>query len=180
MSLYRHLSDKQGLLDAVADLALSEVPVIARDGRPWRVRLEKFALDSRRNALRHPALIEIIQETYVRGPVGASIGLDCVALLHEAGFDEDSSIRGYMTLRNFLVGELAWEISRFRHGSAEFAQGFADAFTGGDTPADSPLRRFREVVTDDPEAQFKFGISRLLDGFEAELRRIRRRSGQQR
>ena len=35
MSLYRHLSDKQELLDAVADLALSEVPA----HRPGRTAL---------------------------------------------------------------------------------------------------------------------------------------------
>jgi AcrR family transcriptional regulator len=180
MSLYRHLHDKQALLDAIADLALSEVPALARDRRPWRVRLEEYAVESRRNALRHPALVEIVQQTWVRGSGGADIGLDVIALLRAAGFDEDSSIRAYMVFRNHIVGFLAWEISRFRRGSGEFAQQIADTFVSRDTPADSPLRRFSEVVGKDPEALFLFGIGRLLDGFEAELRRTQRRSGQKR
>lgn len=180
MSLYRHLRDKRELLDAVADLALSEVPAIAQDGRPWRVRLEEFAMESRRNALRHPALIEIHLENYVRGPGAAAVGLDCIDLLHEAGFDKDSSIRGFMTLRNHIIGAMAWEISRFRRGTEVFAQEVVDILVHEDTPEDSPLRRFSQVVTEDPEAQFRFGVSRLLDGFEAELRRIRRRSAQKR
>lgn len=178
MSLYRHLHDKQELLDALADLALSEVPAIAHDGRRWRVRLEEFALESRRNALRHPALIEIHLDNYVRGPAAAAVGLECIALLQEAGFDDDAAIRAYMAFRNHVLGAMAWEISRFRHGSEEFAQQVAEAFLHDDTPADSPMRRLSEVVTHDPEVQYAFGIGRLLDGFEAELRRIRRSSGQ--
>lgn len=178
MSLYRHLQDKQELLDAVADLALSESPRLAQDGRSWRVRLEEFALESRRGALRHPALIEIHLENYVRGPGAAAVGLDMIALLHEAGFDNDSSIRGYMALRNYILGAMAWEISRFRRGSEEFAHEVVDTFVHEDTPEDSPLRRLSEVLSEDPEAQFVFGIRRLFDGFEAELRRIKRQSGQ--
>ena len=177
MSLYRHLHDKQELLDAVADLALSEVPAIAKDGRSWRVRLEEFSMESRRNALRHPAIIEIHLENYVRGPGAAAVGLDIITLLHEAGFDTDSSIRGYMALRNYMLGTLAWEISRFRGGSEEFAQGVAATFVNAETPKNSPLRRFSAVLTENPEALYAFGIRRLLDGFEADLRRIKRQSG---
>lgn len=178
MSLYRHLSDKQELLDAVADLALSEVPALAQDGRPWRVRLEEFAMASRRNSLRHPAVVEIHLETYVRGPGAAAVGLDLIAVLHEAGFDEDSAIRGYMALRNYMLGAMAWEISRFRRGGEEFQHEVVDTFVHEDTPKDSPLRRIGEVLAEDPEGQYAFGIKRLLDGFETELRRIKRQSGQ--
>ncbi|WP_329477658.1 TetR/AcrR family transcriptional regulator C-terminal domain-containing protein [Kribbella sp. NBC_01510] len=178
MSLYRHLSDKQELLDAVADLAVSEIPAIPQDGRSWRVRLEEFALDSRTCALRHPALIEIVLETYVRGPSAAAVGLDMIAMLHEAGFDEDSSIRGFMALRNHIIGAMAWEVSRFRRGSEEFAREVDVNFVHEDTPEDSPMRRLSEVVSEDPEAQYMFGVRAILDGFEAELRRIRRRAGQ--
>ncbi|MFI6503938.1 TetR/AcrR family transcriptional regulator [Nonomuraea typhae] len=179
MSLYRHLSDKQELLDAVADLALSESPRIAQDKRPWRVRLEEFALESRRNALRHPALIEIHLENSVRGPGAAAVGLDVIALLHEAGFDGDASIRGFMVLRNHILGAMAWEISRFRGGGEEFAHKVEHTFVHEDTPADSPLRRLGEVLSVDPEAQFTFGVRCLLDGLEAELRRIKRRARQE-
>ncbi|WP_187414836.1 TetR/AcrR family transcriptional regulator [Nonomuraea sp. PA05] len=172
MSLYRHLHDKQELLDAVADLAVSEIPAIVQDGRPWRVRLEEFALEVRRCALRHPALVEIVLATYVRGPAAASVGLDMISLLHEAGFDEDSSIRGFMALRNHIIGALAWEVSRFRGGGGEeFAREVADNFVHADTPADSPVRRLSDVVSEDLEGQYMFGISHLLDGFEAEVQR---------
>ena len=180
MSLYRHLHDKQELLDAVADLALSEVPAIAQDGRSWRARLEEFMLETRRGVLRHPALVEIVLENSVQGPRAAAVGLDMIALLREAGFDEDSAIRGFMTLRNHHIGAMAWEVSRFRGGSEEFAHQVDDSLVHEDTPADSPLRRFSEVLTKDPEAQYVFGLSRLLDGFEAELRRIRRKAGAKR
>jgi len=179
MSLYRHLSDKQELLDAVADLAVSEIPAIPKDGRPWRARLEEFALESRHCALRHPALIEILLQTYVRGPATEAVGLDMIALLHEAGFDEDSSIRGFMALRNHIIGALAWEVSRVRGGSEQFAREVVDNFVTADTPEDSPMRRLSAVITEDREAQYLFGVSRLLDGLETELRRIRRRAGQQ-
>ncbi|TCO59617.1 TetR/AcrR family transcriptional regulator [Actinocrispum wychmicini] len=178
MSLYRHLNDKQELLDAVVDLALSESPRIAQDGRPWRVRLEEFASESRLNALRHPALIEIHLENTVRGPGAAAVGLDVIDLLHQAGFDEDSSIRAFMALRNYLLGAMAWEVSRFRGGGEEFAHQVSDTFVHEDTPVDSPLRRLGEVLSVDPEGQFMFGLDRLLDGFETELRRIKRKAGQ--
>ena len=157
-SLYRHLRDKQELLDAIVDLALSELPAIAHDRRSWRVRVEEFALEARRLALRHPALVEIGLQHHVYGPAATSIGSDAITLLQEAGFDVESSFLGFTALRNHVLGELAWEISRLRHGAAEFAPGIAGS-----------------VTRLDPEAQFVFGLGQLLDGFEAELRRARRR-----
>lgn len=180
MSLYRHVRDKHELLEAIADLAMSELPAMAHDRRPWRARLEEFALGVRRCALRHPVLVEVVlnQDDWLYGPAATTVGLDCITLLHEAGFDGDSSIRGYMAFRNHLIGALVWEISRFRHGSAEFLRHELESFVRHDTPADSPLWHFGEVVARDPEAQFAFGIGRLLDGFEAELRRTKRRTRQ--
>ena len=46
-----------------------------------------------------------------------------------------------------------------------------ESFGRHEPPPDSPLWRLGEVVTADPEALFMFGVNRLLDGFEAELRR---------
>jgi len=176
MALYRHLRDKQELLDAVADLALSELPTIPRDARPWRPRLEEYAIESRRGALRHPALIEIVQQTWVRGAGAAAVGLDIIAVLREAGFEEDAAIRAYMALRNHIVGFMAWEISRFHRGDGEFVHQVAARFETGETPAKSPLRRFSQIVAD-PEGLFLFAMGRLLDGFETELQRMRSSSG---
>jgi len=176
MSLYRHLHDKQELLEAIVELALAEIPALAKDQRPWRVRLEEFALGTRQAALRHPAMVEVVLAQDVYGPAATAVGLDQMALLREAGFDEDSAIRGFMALRNHMIGALVWEISRFRHGSAEFRRHEVESFVRRDTPADSPLWHFSQVVADDPEAQFMFGVGRLLDGFEAELRRSKKKS----
>ena len=177
MSLYRHVRDKTELLEAIAELAVSEVPAIAQDRRPWRVRLEEFALGIRRNALRHPVVIEVvISNQGLYGPTATGIALDWIAVLHEAGFDDDASIRGYLAFRNHIIGALVWEISRFREGSAEFRHEVEESFVSHDTPPDSPLWHFGQVVADDPEAQFLFGLRVLLDGFEAELKRSKRRS----
>jgi AcrR family transcriptional regulator len=176
MSLYRHLHDKQELLEAIADRAVAELPRLAQDGRPWRVRLEEFAMEVRRNALRHPSAVEVTLTQPIYGPAATAFGLDCMALLHEAGFDEDASIRGFMAFRNHLIGALAWETSRFRHGGDEFRRTEVESFVRRDTPADSPLWHFSHVVADDPEAQFLFGIARLFDGFEVELRRSKKKS----
>lgn len=177
MSLYRHLRDKRELLEAIADRALAEIPTIAQDGRPWRVRLEEYAMGVRRVSLRHPALVEVVLDQDVYGPAATSTGLDCMALLQEAGFDEDASIRGYMALRNHLVGALVWEITRFRHGGAEFSRAEVASFVRHGTPEDSPLWRFGQVVAENPEVQFMFGFRCLLDGFEAQLTRSDRWTG---
>src|SRR5882757_953692 len=55
MALYRHFPDRQGLLDAVADLALADVP----DPDPkadWAERLRALVTDIRAAALRHPGI----------------------------------------------------------------------------------------------------------------------------
>jgi AcrR family transcriptional regulator len=177
MSLYRHVHDKQELLEAIVEYALAEIPVVTKDNRPWRVRLEENAVLVREATLRHPAMIEVVLSQDVYGPAAMQFGLETMALLQEAGFDEDSAIRGFMALRNHMIGALAWEISRFRHGGGEFHRHEVESFVRRDTPADSPLWHFGQVVADDPEAQFMFGVRRLLDGFEAELRRSKKKSG---
>ena len=68
MSLYRHVHDKQELLEAIVEHALAEIPAMAKDKRPWRVRLEENAALVRQAALRHPAMIEIVLSQDVYGP----------------------------------------------------------------------------------------------------------------
>jgi AcrR family transcriptional regulator len=177
MSLYRHVRDKDELLEAIAELALTDVPALAQDRRLWRVRLEEFAMGVRQAALRHPAVVEVSIAHGVYGPAATAVGLDCMALLQEAGLERDAAIRGFMALRNYMLGAMVWEISRFRHGGAEFRRQEEESFLRHEIPADSPLWHFSQVVADDPEAQFMFGLGRLLDGFEAEVRRTKKKSG---
>jgi AcrR family transcriptional regulator len=175
MSLYRHLRDKEELLEAIAELAMAEVPTLAQDGRPWRVRLEELAVGVRQAVLRHPAVVEVSIDYGVYGPAATAFGLDCMALLQEAGFDQDSAIRGFMALRNHMIGALVWEISRFRHGSEEFQRQEVESFVRHDTPPHKPMWDVGKVVADHPQENYALGNGRLLDGFEAELRRTRKK-----
>lgn len=67
MSLYRHVSGKDGVLDAVVDLLLAELRAAdagpegdAIDTGPWRPRLEVFAQRFRALARAHPHAVPLL------------------------------------------------------------------------------------------------------------------------
>jgi AcrR family transcriptional regulator len=109
MSLYKHVADKEALLDLLAERVMTEVRV-PDPGLPWRQRLEAVAVELRRVGLAHPAIFERLavrlpSTPAALGPVEATLGA-----LRASGLDDPSCATWFWTLVAYVTGAVIGEI----------------------------------------------------------------------
>ena len=110
MALYRHLADKEELLDGVLELVLSEV-ALPDPSLSWDLRLLELADGLRAVAHRHPATMGLVfsrpgDTPGVRKAVAVTIGA-----LAEAGVSPSQLNRLERMLSTFVVGFALSEVS---------------------------------------------------------------------
>ena len=167
MALYRHVSNKEDLLDGMVDVVFGEMypPAIGGD---WRAELRARG-DSARAALRrHPWAIGLMETRLHPGPASAVHHNATMGCLREAGFPFREAVHAYNLLDSYTYGFALQEKTipfETPEESAEVAQ-----VTVGDQMADYPY--LAEVVTElgkkgfDYTEEFEFGLEFILDGLD--------------
>ena len=161
MSLYRHVSGKDDLLLAVADLVVSEIEVPS-SGTPWREAMRRRAHSAREVFLRHPSAALVVESCSTMTPSRLAYADRIMGLLMADGFGSTLAYRAFLLLDSYVYGftmqELSWprpvsphivpaqvEVSpdRFPHfaavmgdvmskvGAVGLAQSYADEFSFG-------------------------------------------------
>lgn len=153
MSLYRHIRDKNDLLDDVVDELLRRrwrPPERTAHWRAWVVR----AADALRDLLvTEPAALAV----YLRHPVvspAARVRMEAMlAVLRSAGFDDDGAHDAYAAVQTYTVGFAALEAARSGAGSPD---GDDDALA-------------RDLATYTSPRRFGESLEYLLEGLELHL-----------
>jgi AcrR family transcriptional regulator len=150
MSLYRHVRDKDDLLEEVVDrlLARSWRPTAAPPG--WRAWVAEASDKLRHLLVTRPAALHVYLRQPVVSPAAITRMETMMDVLREAGFDEKSARRAYAAIHTYTVGFAALEASRARWALPEGTPGgMADQLAAFTTPR-----------------QFAEGLQYLLDGIE--------------
>ena len=170
MALYRHVANKDELIDGVLDLAVSEVQLpSSRLG--WRSGLRELGHSVRRTMLAHPGLVAPLVTRPSLGSSGLAIGEYGLAVMLDAGFSVEHADRGPKAVLTYTIGFVALEVPRRRQG---FSADGADA-PGLDFPVEQlDPERFPHTIAVRPraaefvsDAQFDYGLERVLDGLAA-------------
>lgn len=149
MALYRHVRNKDEIVDAVVDALLVRVglPDVARSD--WRAWLEDMARSLRRLFLTQPVAVAGFTRQPVTTPAARARFTAGVDVLREAGFSPEDAVRAYAAVHTYTVGFCALEAARgpgVQHG---------DDSDGADTAA------IRQFVSED---QFSYGLRAVLAG----------------
>jgi len=164
MSLYRHVADKDDLVNAVAERVLSGVAV--PDGAPddWEGRVVGYLRALREAALAHPALSRILAERGLTvGPVFDQ--LEAIhAVLRNAGFSELDAVRTFYALLTYVFGFVVWELPRVRQQPAgSYAAAWNDAIDDLDPARYRTLHALRHALTTTASPdQFEYGLEHLV------------------
>jgi AcrR family transcriptional regulator len=108
MALYRHVPDKQALLDGLVDRLLAELPV-PDPALPWRERLGAMLGALRDAARRHPEAFPMLFRRPVTTPAALRRREVVYAALRDAGVDESLVPRAERLLSTFALGFAASE-----------------------------------------------------------------------
>lgn len=157
MSLYRHVRDKDDLLDEVVDRLLGRLRAPAAPAGDWRESIADAAEELRDLLVRHPAALHV----YLLHPVvspGALRRMNAMLdVLRRAGFDADAAEHAYAAVQTYTIGFAALEASREGWHPPEHDVGpLAERLAAYTTPR-----------------QFAEGLGALLEGID----RLRGRGG---
>ncbi len=112
MALYRHIRDKDDLLNEVVDILLAQVWRPRADEHDWQTWIIEAAANLRRFLVTQPAGLHV----YLRHPVvspAAEERMDAMlGVLRRAGLDEGTARSAYGALHTYTIGFAALEASR--------------------------------------------------------------------
>jgi AcrR family transcriptional regulator len=156
MTLYRHVRDKDDVLDEVADHLLAQKWRPRYTGSHWRTWVAEAAERLRDLLISQPVALHV----YLRHPVVSPAALTrmetMLEVLRNSGFDEPAARRAYASIHTYTIGFAALEASRARWSETQ-------------DPSDATMK---ELAAFTRPKQFTDGLADLLDGIDA-----RRKSG---
>ena len=173
MSLYRHVDDKNDLMNAVAERLLSDVQV--PDGEPsdWEDRVVGYLRCLREVAIAHPALAHILAERGLTvGPVFDQLEL-VHTILRSAGFSNTDAVRAFYTMFVYVLGFVIWELPRVHEQSEDvYIDSWNAAIDRLDADSYPTMHALREALTSAASAvQFEYGLDQLVASFRHRRRR---------
>ncbi|MFJ6568406.1 TetR/AcrR family transcriptional regulator [Streptomyces sp. NPDC091292] len=181
-SLYRHVANKDELIELVVDDVYGELDLPVVTGRTeWRAAVTRTATELRAMALRHPWIApQLGQVGLVHiGPNALRMSLGLLAQFEEAGFPAGERDQAVGTLTAYVIGIATAEaaylslIARSGRTEREWVAGLRPAFD--EASREHPeLREGTSAQQDvDPrqirDDDFRYGLDRVLDGLAARL-----------
>ena len=165
MTLYGYFRTKEELIDAAVDAATEEAGVRVR-GSTWREQLGNLMRDVRRELARHPAGVRIRLSRPLLSPGALRITEAGMRVLESAGFGKRRAARAYETLLVYTLGFATFCSPDSPEDVKRQARAAVAALPRDEYPAVTGAgRELTETLFGD--AQFEFGLERLLDGLEA-------------
>lgn len=118
MSLYKHVSDKNDILDGIVELviALIEIPGEEAD---WRGAMRRRAVSAREVLTRHSWAIGLIEARGAMGPNQLRYVDAILGSLRSAGFSVEDAAHAFWLLDSYVYGHVIQETSMSRAGVGE-------------------------------------------------------------
>jgi len=168
MALYKHVANKDELLDGMVDIVFGEIETPAIGG-DWKDAMRRRAISARAALKRHTWAIGLM-ESRTPGPANLRNHNAVMGCLREAGFSFEEAIHAYSVQDAYIYG---------------FALQEKDlAFENPDSAGEAAQRRVEtigalenypyllEIATELPESgydhavEFEWGLDLILDGLE--------------
>ena len=174
MALYRHVRNKDDLLDGVLAVVVGQMEP-APAGLAWRPRLRELAMNARRVMLRHPWARGVLEERGTSGEAMVGQIERVLAILLEAGFGLDLAHHALHVLDSRIFGfsPALFDESRSRpaptpEASAALGQVIATRYPNVAQLAAAASHEGVLGACDD-DVEFAFGLDLVLDGLEHAL-----------
>lgn len=168
MSLYRHVTDKDDILDGMVDLVFSEIE-LPGDGSRWKEAMRRRAGSARQVLRRHPWAIGLMDSRSNAGPSTIRHHDAVIGSLRRGGFSIEMAAHAFSLLDSYIYGFTLQELSLPFKTPEELTE-MAAALLPEPT---EDLPYFSEMVTAyalNPgysyADEFEFGLDLILDAIE--------------
>jgi AcrR family transcriptional regulator len=171
MALYKHVANKEDLLDGMLDLVFDELhdPVAAQD---WKAELRLRAISLRQALNRHPWAIPRMQGRKRPGPATMRHHNAMLGCLRQAGFSFEMTVHAYSVQDSYIYGFALQEMTlpfETPEESGELVQRQVEAVGGVDEyPYLLELQANLAESGYEFETEFEWGLDRVLASLEGE------------
>lgn len=110
MSLYKHVANKEAILDGVVDAVIGEIELPEIDAE-WRGAMRQRATSAREVLTRHSWAIGLMESRRVNGPATLRYMNAIIGNLRTAGFSVENSAHAFWLLDSFVYGHVIQEVS---------------------------------------------------------------------
>jgi len=166
MSLYKHVTDKEDILDGIADLVMAEIepPVVHSD---WRAGIRRSAISAHEALRRHPWAGPVIESRLRPGPARLRYLDAVIGVLRAAGFSLPMVANAFMTLDSHIYGftmqeqNMPFAIDEAPQVVAMLARTLFAEYPNVFAMAELAAAGHETIPVD-----FEFGLDLILDGLE--------------
>ena len=169
MALYRHIANKDDLIDAMVDVVFGEIePPVA--GADWRSAMRQRGIAVRDALARHRWAIGLMESRLHPGPANLRHHDAVLGNLRAAGFSLEMAAHAYSVLDGYIYGFALTKMNLPFEGSAEIAEvaaGMLEPFPANEYP--NLVAFLAEHVMKpgyDYGDEFEYGLDLILDGIE--------------
>ena len=170
MALYRHIENKDDLIDAMIDVVFTEIEPPQRDA-DWRTAMRQRAISVRDALERHRWAIGLMESRLHPGPANLRHHDAVLGNLRASGFSVEMAAHAYSVLDSYIYGFALTKLNLpFENGRAdvpEIAESMLEPFPENTYPhlvefitehAMKPGYRYGD--------EFQYGLDLILEGIE--------------
>ena len=178
MALYKHVSNKDEMLDGMVDVVVGEIdPALA--GADWKTTVRERVLSARRALLRHPWASQVIESRAAPTPTVIEYMDSMIGILRAGGFSIDLTHHAMHAMGSRLMG---FSQELFNDSTDTDREMEAEMWTALSGTYPSIYELYLAVSHDDgsvvgpgcdDQFEFEFALDLMLDGLE----RLRVRAG---
>jgi AcrR family transcriptional regulator len=168
MSLYKHVTNKEAILDGIVELVVGEIE-LPSEGGDWKHAMRRRAISAREVFSRHSWAIGLLETRDSMGPVALRY-LDAVlGTLRSAGFSIENAAHAFWLLDSFVYGHVVHETSFPVSSSGETTEStrsMLEQITSNSYPhlVEVGEHALRHEYTFDSE--FGYGLDLILDALD--------------
>lgn len=164
MALYKHVANKDEILDGIVDVVLAEIEIPA-PGSEWRTAMRQRATSARRVLRRHPWAIGLMESRDTPGPATLQYLDAVIASLRDGGFSVEMAAHAFWLLDSYVYGHVIQEISLPFDPSEQAAstEEILDQADMGDYPHLAEVAAEAMTSPYDIDSEFEFGLDLILD-----------------
>ena len=164
MSLYKHVANKDEILDGIVDVVISQIELPSLDA-PWKDAMRARASSARQVFKEHSWAIGLLESRRPQGSAVPRYVNDILGNLRTAGFTIEQAVHAFWLLDSFVYGHVLQEASSSDTGGVptgpEDDEGLADVF-----PYLAEVERHAAINEYSFDNEFHYGLELILDSLE--------------
>jgi AcrR family transcriptional regulator len=168
MSLYRHVRNKEDILDGIVDLVFGEIELPA-DDVDWPSALRMRAVSTRDVLARHPWAVGLMESRLQPGPANLHHHDAVLGILYGAGFSSPMATHAYSLLDAYIYG-FALQESNTRVNTpetlSEVTSDVIEQMAGDEYPHMQRVGRELMIAGFEFASEFEFGLDLILGAIE--------------